>query len=34
VTAKYLPCLEGRDPTELFVIEVERYPGADRPSTL
>lgn len=22
VTARYLPCLEGRDPTELFVIEV------------
>jgi aminoglycoside 6'-N-acetyltransferase len=23
VTARYLPCLEGRDPTELFVIEVD-----------
>ncbi|HEV2377078.1 MAG TPA: GNAT family N-acetyltransferase [Streptosporangiaceae bacterium] len=23
VTERYLPCLDGRDPTELFVIEVE-----------
>lgn len=27
VTARYLPCLEGRDPTELFVIEADGSPA-------
>jgi aminoglycoside 6'-N-acetyltransferase len=40
VTEKYLPCLDGRDPTELFVIEagaapvgfIQRYLIADDPA--
>lgn len=39
VTARYLPCLDGRDPTELFVLEAagvpagffQRYLVADNP---
>ena len=42
VAAKYQPCLDGRDPTELFVIEVDgaaagfiqRYLYADEPDSL
>lgn len=28
VEAKYLPCLTGQEPTEVFVIEVDRSPAA------